>query len=78
MYEGDYDLTNAGLNYHQYFIEVYHLEKLKIFKKQISLLNSLIDILSKINKGMKMEQATMNLTYSERKIIDGYLRTVRL
>jgi hypothetical protein len=25
LYEGDYDLTDKSLNYHQYFIAVYHL-----------------------------------------------------
>lgn len=55
IYEGEYDLTDSSLNYHQYFIAVYHLEKLTILRKQIHLLNQLTNILMKMDKGVSLQ-----------------------
>lgn len=45
IYDDDYDLTNKDLGYHGYFREIYHMEKLRILKKQAKMIEILIKVL---------------------------------
>lgn len=77
IYGDDYDLTDKGLNYHQYFTMVYHIEKLTIIRKQVLLFNLLIEILTKIESGMTIAESSKNLSRSEQTVLQPYLNTIR-
>jgi hypothetical protein len=61
-YEGSYDLTDDSLNYHRYFIAVYHKEISTILKKQIYLHRKLIELLSRLKEGTKLEETINKLS----------------
>lgn len=46
------DLKDPKLNYHEYFIAVYHRQKHTILKKQIKMLVKLIKILQDMESGL--------------------------
>lgn len=50
-YEGEYNLTDKSLNYHQYFIRVYHKEKCCLIQRQIEMLRKLTIILASMQSG---------------------------
>ena len=75
--EGDDDLTDPTLNYHEYFIAVYHIEQARILKKQISLIGKLELVLKKLEKGVSRQKAEEQLlSDSEKYILRHYLDTV--
>lgn len=78
MYDDAYDLTDKSLNYHQYFTAVYHIEKLTILKKQVIMVTRLIEILTKVDSGVPLEEAAKDLTRAERTVLRPYLNTVKI
>ena len=75
-YEDEYDLSDSSMNYHQYFITVYHVERLRILQKQSQMLSMLIEVLYKLDNGAHFEEATESLTKSEKIILNPYLTTI--
>lgn len=75
-YEGEYDLTDQSLNYHQYFIAVYHKEKYSLIQRQIEMLRKLTTILVSMQSGKSKEEAAQFLTKSEAKIMKHYLDSI--
>jgi hypothetical protein len=65
------------MNYHEYFITVYHVEKLRILQKQTQMINLLIEVLYKLDNGAHFEQATESLTKSEKIVLSPYLSTIQ-
>ena len=51
--EGNEDLTDKSLNYHRYFIAVFHVEQTRIIKKQITLIEKLKKCLRKLELGQE-------------------------
>ena len=75
-YEGEYDLTDKSLNYHQYFIAVYHKEKYCLIQRQIEMLRKLTIILASMQAGKGKEEAAQFLTKSEARIMKHYLDSI--
>jgi hypothetical protein len=68
---------DSSMNYHEYFITVYHVEKLRILQKQTQMINLLIEVLYKLDNGAHFEQATESLTKSEKIVLSPYLSTIQ-
>lgn len=75
-YDDQYDLTDSSLNYHQYFTAVYHLQRLHILQRQAKMISVLIEVVKKLEQGYQLEEATVDLTKAERKILNSYLKSV--
>jgi hypothetical protein len=75
-YAGEWDLTDPALGYHQYFVAVYHREKLAIINKQLKLLRTAMEILTRIGEGQSKAEATATLSSSERHILRHYLHGI--
>jgi hypothetical protein len=75
-YAGEWDLTDPALGYHQYFVAVYHREKLAIINKQLKLLRTAMEILTRLGEGQSKAEATATLSSSERHILRHYLHGI--
>ena len=58
IFQGAEDLSDTSLNYHRYFIAVFHVEHARILKKQISLVEKLKKMLKQLEKGFTIEKAS--------------------
>ncbi|CAD8207605.1 unnamed protein product [Paramecium pentaurelia] len=56
-------LLDKSLGYHQYFAVVYRLEKLRIYRRNIYLINIIIIVLDKMMNGVPFEQASERTEY---------------
>ena len=64
------------MNYHQYFIAVYHKEKYSLIQRQIAMLRKLTTILAAMQQGKSKQEAAQFLTKSEAKIMRHYLDSI--